>query len=75
MAKLDFLAIKAILPHNTVFINLLGFVVHFHILRANFKYENLFGSFFYLHVTREKLPKRSLYKKYSRKTLMKLTQG
>jgi len=31
--------------------------------------------FFYVHVTRKKLPKRCLYEKFARKTLMKLTPG
>jgi len=42
---------------------------------ANFTYESLFGSFLYLHGTREKLPKRCLYIKSARKTLMKSTPG
>jgi len=38
-----------------------------------FLYKSLFGSFFYLHVTREKAAKKTFYKKFARKMLMKFT--
>ncbi len=42
---------------------------------TNFLFERHFGSFLHLHVTRKKLPKRLLYEKFARLTLVKLTPG
>ncbi len=59
-----------ILIRNTLCRSGVNFI---NVLGTNFSYERHFGSLFYVLVTREKLPKQISYKKFSNKTLMKLT--
>jgi len=64
----------------SVFFNWSHMIVNLVLISSTF-YAHIFctevlkAAFFYLHVTREKLPKKLLYEKFARKTLMKLTLG